>query len=197
MKTKVIDFKLGIDKATAEIKNGGVVACATDTVYGLSCDPFCDEAIDYIYQLKNRERNIPLLLVAHKNYDISDLVVFDEKAKLYTEKYWPGSVTFVFKVKDDRLKKLTCGKNTIAIRKPDDKVIDLLLEKNQILTSTSANISGQPVAISSDEVLGYFGGKIPLVLDNGKSGGVSSTLVDLSGDDVKILRSGKVEVEII
>ena len=195
MRTKVVDFKEGIDEATNIIKNGGVIACSTDTVYGLSCDPFCESAIDLIYELKNREKSVPLLLVAHKDYDISNLVVFDERSKMYTNKEWPGSVTFIFKIKDKRLKKLSCGKETIAIRKPNDKVFNLLLDKNPILTSTSANLSGMKVATNSDEVLKYFDGDISLVLDNGQSGEKSSTLVDLTSNKVKILRQGDVVVE--
>lgn len=195
MKTKVVRFENGVDEATTIIKNGGVIACATDTVYGLSCDPFSRDGVDMIYQLKNRERNIPLLLVVHKDYDISNLVVLDERAKQYTEKYWPGAVTFIFKIKDERLKNITCGKDTIAIRKPDDKIFNLLLEKNPILTSTSANLSGMKVAANSDEVLKYFDGKVSIVLENGKSNEVSSTLVDLTGEEVKVLRQGIVRIE--
>lgn len=195
METVVVEFEKGVNKAIEIIENGGVIACATDTVYGLSCDPFSKIGVDKIYELKNRERNMPLLLVANKNFDISKLVYIDERARQYTEKYWPGAVTFVFKIKDDRLKEISCGKDTIAIRKPNNKIFNYLLEKFPLLTSTSANLSGSKVATSSDEVLKYFNNKIPLVLDCGKSSEVSSTLVDLSGDEVKVLRQGSVVID--
>ena len=195
MKTKIVKFEKGVDEAVRVLKNGEVIACATDTVYGLSSDPFNKSAVKKIYDLKNRERNIPLLLVAHKDYDVSSLVYLDCRAEKYIEKYWPGSVTFVFRIKDERLKELSCGKDTIAIRKPIDYTFNLLLEKCQILTSTSANISKQPVSTSASDVVKYFGEKISLVLDNGESKNVSSTIIDLTGDKIEILRQGEVKID--
>lgn len=195
MQTKIIEFEKGIEEAIDVLRGGGVIACATDTVYGLSCDPFSESGIDAIYNLKNRERNVPLLLIAHENFDISSLVVFDALAEKYTKKYWPGSVTFIFKIKDERLRTLSCGKDTIAIRKPDNQKLNLLLERFPLLTSTSANISKCPVATDAQEVIKYFNEKISLVLDNGKCGDISSTIVDLSTSEVKILREGKIKIK--
>ena len=195
MNTNIIQFEKGVEKATEIIKSGGVVACSTDTVYGLSCDPFCADAVDMVYKLKGREKNVPLLIVADKNYDISDLVYVDQNTKKYLDKYWPCSVTFIFKIKDKRLLMLSCGKDTIAIRKPADKNLEMLLQKCLLLTSTSANISGQAPATNAQQAKQYFDSKIAIVLDGGESKALSSTIVDVSGGDIRVLRQGEVVVK--
>ncbi len=195
MKTQILNFKDGIHIARDIIQNGGVVACATDTVYGLSCDPFCESAVKQIYTLKGRNEQSPLLLVAHRDYDISDLVYIDKNTQKYLDKYWPNSVTFIFKIKDERLKQLSCGKDTIAIRKPNDAQFETLLSVCPLLTSTSANVSGFPPATNVSEVKKYFDGEIQLILDGGQSGTKSSTIVDVSSGEVKVLRQGEVVVE--
>lgn len=195
MKTQILNFENGIKTAQSIIQNGGVIACATDTVYGLSCDPFCEDAVKKIYALKGRSEKAPLLLVAHKDYDISDLVYIDQNTQKYLEKYWPNSVTFIFKIKDNRLFALSCGKDTIAIRKPKNAMFEHLLSACPLLTSTSANVSGMPPATNIQEVLGYFDTRVGLVLDGGQSGTQSSTIVDVSSGEVKVLRQGKVVIE--
>ena len=195
MNTKITKFENGVQEAIGIIKSGGVVACSTDTVYGLSCDPFCVSAVHKIYGLKERNKDVPLLLVADKDYDISELVYVDQNTKKYLDKYWPGSVTFIFKIKDERLKNLSCGKNTIAIRKPKDKNLEILLQNCPLLTSTSANISGQAPATNALQVKKYFDTKLALVLDGGESKSSSSTIVDVSNGDVVVLRQGEVVVK--
>lgn len=195
METRVLNFDEGVVEAKRVIENGGVVACATDTIYGLSCDPFCVEAVREIYSLKGRNENSPLLLVAHRDYDISKLVYVDENTQKYLDMYWPNSVTFIFRIKDDRLRALACGRDTIAIRKPKNEMFDKLLSVCPLITSTSANPSGMQPATNAEEVLSYFDGKLPLVLDGGKCFGQSSTIVDVSGAKVKVLRQGDVVVE--
>lgn len=195
MKTQILKFKDGVKSARDIIQNGGVIACATDTVYGLSCDPFCEDAVREIYSLKGRNEKSPLLLVVRRDYDISDLVYIDDNTQKYLDKYWPNSVTFIFKIKDKRLYDLSCGKDTIAIRKPKDEMFETLLSVCPLLTSTSANISGLTPATNVKEVKEYFGGKIGLILDGGHSGTKSSTIVDVSSGKVNVLRQGEVVVE--
>lgn len=195
MRTEIKKFENGVLKAKQIIEDGGVICCATDTVYGLSCNPFCETAISEIYRLKGRSHDAPLLLVAHEKFDISDLVFVDSETQKYLDAYWPNSVTFIFKIKDDRLKALTCGRDTIAIRKPSNAMFAKLLEYCPLITSTSANISGMPPATSVRECKKYFDDKISLILDGGESKNISSTIVDVSSGEVRVLRQGDVVVE--
>ena len=94
----------GIKIAISTIKNGGTVVFPTDTVYGIGCDPYNENAVKSIYKIKKRanEKLVPILGYSKK--DLSNIVLFDEKADKIAEKFWPGQLTMVLKLKDEKLK---------------------------------------------------------------------------------------------
>ena len=120
----------GITLAIESIKNGGVVIFPTDTVYGIGCDPYNEDAVERIYQLKNRDSTKPLPVLAYSKRVLENIVEFDETASRIAEKFWPGGLTMILPLKDDKLKKLSRGTNTLAVRVPNNKCVLAFLKKS-------------------------------------------------------------------
>ena len=92
----------GIALAIESIKNGGVVIFPTDTVYGIGCDPYNEDAIKRIYELKNRDSTKPLPILGYSKQFLENIVEFDEITNRIAEKFWPGRLTIVLPLKDDK-----------------------------------------------------------------------------------------------
>ena len=182
----------GITLAIESIKNGGVVIFPTDTVYGIGCDPYNEDAVERIYQLKNRDSTKPLPVLAYSKRVLENIVEFDETASRIAEKFWPGGLTMILPLKDDKLKKLSRGTNTLAVRVPNNKCVLAFLKKCELIVGTSANISGKepftdPQNNESD-LIDY-----DIFLNDGiiQSSG-ASTVIKIENDEIKILRSGDI-----
>ena len=132
----------GIKLAIESIKNGGVVIFPTDTVYGIGCNPYNEDAVERIYELKNRDCTKPLPILGYSKRFLENIVEFDEITNRIAEKFWPGRLTIVLPLKDDKLKKLSRGTNTLAVRVPNNKCVLAFLKKCELVVGTSANISG-------------------------------------------------------
>ena len=187
-----------IKKASEIIKNGGVVAFPTETVYGLGGNCFDDNAIDKIFIAKGRPQDNPLILHVSSIDEVYPLVEkVDEKAKLLMERFWPGPLTIIFNKSDKVSKKLTGGLNTVAIRMPKHNVASSLIRHSQVpIAAPSANISGRPSPTEAKHVIEDMYGKIDMIIDGGSTGiGVESTVLDVSGDVPTILRPGGVTLE--
>jgi L-threonylcarbamoyladenylate synthase len=182
-----------IQRALEVIKSGGVIAFPTDTVYGIGVSAYQEEAITKIYQVKERSqlKAIPIL--------ISDAEVLEQitteilpSTKKIINHFWPGPLTLVLP-KQSALPNNLSQDNSIGVRIPDDNLTRALLRQSGPLAATSANLSGQPSAQTAFQVLEHLGGKIDLVLDGGPTrGGEASTVVDLSGEQPKIMREGPI-----
>jgi L-threonylcarbamoyladenylate synthase len=176
--------------------SGGLVAFPTDTVYGVGCLAFDQQAIESIYIAKDRpiEKAIPVLIG-----DTEDLKkVADEVpsiARRLIEKFWPGPLT-VLVPKKRTLPAAISARSTVGVRIPDHHVARALLRLAGPLAVTSANISGQSSPTSAQQVLAQLGGRITMVIDGGETpGGMPSTLVDCTGDQIQILREGPISKE--
>jgi len=185
-----------IQAALEILKNGGLVAFPTDTVYGVGALAFDDNAIKSIYVAKDRpiEKAIPVLIA-----DLSDLdqvaESIPETARILSERFWPGVLTILFP-KKDLLPPSISSTSTVAVRIPDNDDARNLLRAAGPMAVTSANISGQQSPTSAAEVLAQLNGRIPLILDGGKTrGGVPSTLVNCVEDDIEILREGPITLD--
>lgn len=197
MKTKILTpTQKNLKFLGEEIQNGKIVCYKTDTIYGIGANPFLDTAVQKIFNAKKRPDNKPIILLASNNYKIEDLVYVNEKASSIIKKYWPCELTMIFKLKKDTLSKyVTCGFDTVAIRKPNDQICNLLCQySGGLITSTSANISGQPTQNSPQNILQEFGdGALDYILDSGLcENNLASTLIDATGEEIKILRQGKI-----
>jgi L-threonylcarbamoyladenylate synthase len=194
MKTEIIPAS-EIQAALRVLQSGGIVAFPTDTVYGLGALAFNNAAIESIYTAKNRpiEKAIPILIG-----DLSDLdPVADDipnMALRFASRFWPGPLTCIVP------KKLTLplavsATHTVAVRIPDHSDARALLRAAGPMAVTSANISGQASPSTALEVYEQLNGRIPLILDGGKTqGGVPSTLVDCTGEAPIILREGPISL---
>jgi L-threonylcarbamoyladenylate synthase len=179
------------------LRDGGLVAFPTDTVYGLGALAFDGSAVESIYIAKDRpiEKAIPILIG-----DVDDLpkvtsTPLPPMAVKLASSFWPGPLTLVLP-KLLTLPEAVSATETVAVRVPAHEVARALLRAAGPMAVTSANISGQPSPTTAQEVLAQLGGRIALIVDGGHApGGVPSTLVDCTGETPKILREGPVTME--
>lgn len=138
----------GIQKAVIALNNNEIVAYPTETVYGLAVNPFSEEAVEKLFQLKGREENKPILLVIGNLKQLDEVVIsVSEKAKICIEKFWPGPLSLVLPSVSNLPNKLTAGKGKICVRWTSHPVAQkLALEFGHAITSTSANRSGESPA---------------------------------------------------
>ena len=177
------------------IKSGGVVIFPTETLYGLGGKVRDLTVIKRIYKIKERSPLKPLPVMVHDIKEIYELSGYvPTYARLLAEKYWPGPLTLVLKCHPSPA---TCGKDSVAIRIPDYKIaLDLLKYTGEPLAVTSANLSGEENLFTIDEIISAFEDKVDVILDAGEiTYGVPSTIVDVTGEKVNILREGKIPSE--
>ena len=179
---------------------GGLVAFPTETVYGLGADARSDAAVESIYRVKGRPSDNPLIVHVHRDFDIGTLV---SDIRPYVKKLWeaflPGPLTLVYASRGTVSKQVSCGLNTLAIRVPSHPgAQEFLRFVNIPVAAPSANISKHVSPVSAEHVFADLGGKIPLILDGGRcSGGIESTVCDVTGEYPHILREGLVSREMI
>ena len=185
----------GINSAYDIIQKGGIVVFPTDTVYGIGCDPRNQDAVNKIYKIKGREKIKHLPVLAYSKRDIENIVFFDETSKKIADKFWPGPVTLILKVKDKKIEETLGLKGKVAVRVPDNPCVLALLEKCRLLVGTSANFSGQPSFGDSKELTSKFSGYDAL-LDGGQiTNSYESTIVEVVDNELKIVREGKIKLE--
>jgi len=195
MNTEILpaDSPHSIARAFEILQAGGLVAMPTDTVYGVGALAFDAQAVERIYEAKNRpnEKAIPILLG-----DVDDLfsvaASVPEMGLVLAGRFWPGPLTLLLP-KHPSLPEGISNLPTVGVRLPDHAVARALLQAAGPMAVTSANLSGLPSTTFAGEVLAQLGGRIPLILDGGRTlGGIPSTVVDCTGADPKILRQGPI-----
>ena len=132
----------GIKKVVEIFKNGGVIVFPTDTVYGIGCDPYNENAVKKIYEIKSRDKIKSLPVLAYSIDIVKQIVMMDKLTEKIVEKYWPGPLTLILKLKDQKLKKSLNLEEKIAIRIPNSECTLKLLKECNLLVGTSANVSG-------------------------------------------------------
>lgn len=178
------------------LKNGGIVAFPTDTVYGVGALAFDNAAIESIYTAKDRplEKAIPILIGDIKDLEMIGLNIPDMALRL-TTRFWPGPLTCIIP-KQPSLPPAVSATQTVAVRIPNHPDALALLRAAGPMAVTSANISGRQSPISAQEVYDQLNGRISLILDGGNTpGGIPSTLVDCTGETPVILREGPLTME--
>ena len=176
------------------LRQGGLVAFPTDTVYGVGALAFNGAAVESIYAAKDRplEKAIPILVADPADLAKVTLTVPEMAARL-AARFWPGPLTLVVPKHPD-LPEAVSATSTVGVRLPDHPVAQSLLRLTGPMAVTSANLSGQPSPSTAEEVFTQLGGRIALILDGGKTlGGVPSTLVDCTGLEPQILREGPIK----
>jgi L-threonylcarbamoyladenylate synthase len=180
------------------LKGGGIVSFPTETVYALAADAYNQETVAKIYRIKRRDRSKPLSVFL-KDADEARKVVdqVSRDAQKLMDQYWPGPLTLVFKCTSCKLGVVLGKGNKLGIRVSPSKLIDRLLDICKVpLTATSANISGKKSCVAANRVHYFFNGRIELILDGGRSTVfLPSTVLDVSGERVVLLRAGHIPVE--
>ncbi len=204
MNTKVItvnphniDHRV-LKKAGALIKNGGLVAFPTETVYGLGADGLNVEAIKKIFKAKGRPSDNPLILHISHRKDL-DRLVTDVPPVAYRlmERFWPGPLTLVLKKTSLVPKAITAGLKTVAIRMPSHPVAMCLIKYAGVpVAAPSANISGKPSPTRAAHVINDLMGKADLIIDGGDvTVGLESTVAEVTDKQVTVLRPGGITLE--
>jgi len=180
------------------LKQGGIVAFPTDTVYGLGVVANLQSAIERVYQVKKRPLDMAFPLLLASNSQISEIAeVVPPVAWLLARKFLPGALTMVLPKSESVPDFVTAGNKTVAIRVPAHPVPVALVEGLGVpIVGTSANLSGLPSALTAAEVHSQFGDAIDMVINGGQcSGGKESTIVDVTGEIPVVLREGAISRE--
>ncbi|MFC1951468.1 L-threonylcarbamoyladenylate synthase [Chloroflexota bacterium] len=190
-------FSAQIKRGISILKQGGLIAFPTDTVYGVGACATNQQAVERVYQVKQRPRNMALpLLLAHTSQISEVAYPVPPIAWLLADIFLPGALTIVLHKSNSVLSIVTGGGSTIAIRVPAHPVPVALAEDLGPIVGTSANLSGKPSALTADEVHAQLGDKLDLVIDGGRCpGGKESTIVDVTGKVPVILREGAIPRE--
>ena len=195
---KITDSSLKLSKNL--ILNNELVAFPTETVYGLGGLATSDIAVEKIFKAKGRPNDNALIVHVHKNYDLTKLVDIEyDYVYSLINAFMPGPLTLVMKHKGAVSKSVTCGLNTLAVRIPDHALCQEFLKYLDLpIAAPSANVSKHTRPVTAEHVYDDLNGKIEIILDGGKcSGGIESTVLDVTGQTPVILRSGLVTAEMI
>jgi L-threonylcarbamoyladenylate synthase len=177
------------------MKGGGLVAYPTDTVYGLGCDPWSEMAVERLFEAKGRDgKPVPVLCSGFAEAEA--VVDLGDEARRLAQRFWPGALTIVAPLKRTVPQKLDQGSGWLGIRVPNNGVArSLAAGLGGWVTGTSANLSGQPSCRTAQEVQDSLGDRIDAVIDGGRTDGIESTVVKISGNSVEVLRRGSIGVE--
>ena len=187
-----------IRSALAVLAGGGIIAYPTETFYGLGAKYDHGPALERLRELKQRPHGNAMPLVignVEQLFDLADSV--SGPARELIRAYWPGPLTILFQARSGLSEHIVSG-GKVAVRVPGDSfALSLARAAGFPITATSANPSGKPPADSAPMVQGYFGSRIDLLIDCGKTGGDRpSTIVDASSGGLKILREGALDISL-
>ncbi len=198
MKTEVLSSKhpTAIAHAIDILSNGGLVAFPTDTVYGLAAPAFHEAGIERLFVAKGRNHTKAIALLLGELDQLDQVAVhISLAARQLAARFWPGPLTLVLH-RHPSVPEILSPEPTIGVRIPDHPDALALLRQSGPLAVTSANLSGSASTRSAQEVLAQLKGRVHLVLDGGLTpGGVPSTVVDCTTDEIKVLRPGPLSLE--
>lgn len=206
METKVITIdhknidEVVLQEAGKIIREGGLVAFPTETVYGLGGDALNKESSKKIYEAKGRPSDNPLIIHICKMDDLSPIVEeIPEAVYRLAEAFWPGPLTIIMKKSDKVPKETTGGLETVAVRMPSHPVAAKFIEyAGGYVAAPSANVSGRPSPTRAKYVIEDMTGRIDMILDgDGIDIGLESTIVDMTGDVPMILRPGYITLDML
>lgn len=187
-----------VEYAAGLIRRGSVVGIPTDTIYGLSADPFNLAAIERVYAIKGRPETkaLPILVDSLEQAvllarDLSDTFLF------LANKFWPGALTLVIEATHRLPLKVTGNTGRVALRWPSSRVASAVIGAvGGPVTGTSANLSGFPSCTNAQQLVRQLGERLPLILDGGDTGELlASTIVAVRGDEWSVAREGAISEE--
>src|SRR4051812_26305053 len=182
-----------IEAAAKALAAGQLVAIPTDTVYGLAADPFHTGAADRLFSAKRRPRDVQLpVLVSSIDQALELTIGVPPSARVLMDRFWPGALTVVLPRNPDVAADLGTDEATVGVRCPDHPVPRLLCEAVGPLATTSANLHSEATLPTPALIAEEFGDLVAVVLDAGTCTGEPSTVVDCTGEEVKLLRAGRI-----
>ena len=195
MQTVIVDASedSGRELATELLRSGSLVAFPTDTVYGLAAYPWEEAAVERLYQVKQRPKELPIPLLLSDSAEVERVAMLPARCRALSERFWPGGLTLVLEKKASVSRSIT-DRPTVAVRVPNLPLArDIIRRVGGVLAVTSANISGAASPVTAREVREQLGGRIALIVDGGSCpAGVPSTVLDCSVWPPVVLRSGVV-----
>ena len=187
--------KEGIEKTSQIIEKGGIVVFPTDTVYGIGCNPYNLNSVKKIYEIKSRTEIKSLPILAYSLEIVKEITLIDKFTEKIIKKYWPGPLTLILTLTDQKLKNSLKLQNKIAVRIPDSKCTLKLLEKCKLLVGTSANISGNSSHTNPDECIKNIK-NYDVFLNGGTiTSKGESTIIEIENEEIKIIREGVLKIE--
>ena len=186
------------DEAVRILRNGGVAAIPTDTVYGLAAAYDDAVAVDRVFRIKSRPSGLAVPLLLDDACSVERYVPnVPNSFWALAKTFWPGALTIVLRKSSLVSDKLTAGRDTVGLRVPDHWLPRYISKSlGKAITGTSANLSGSPSLITAVAVKEQLGDSVDLVIDGGATSGMTaSTVVDLSGDMPSILREGSITLD--
>ncbi len=186
---------VAIRRAATKIRNGGVVAIPTDSLYMLVADPFNLSAVGKVFDAKGRESSRSLPLLVNDVMMVEDLASeVTKRFQVLARRFWPGPLTVIVPANSKVPLKLTGGTGRLALRHTRSPIADALIEFLAMpLIATSANVSGIPTCRSGIEVFGTMDGRLDLVLDGGHCVGEGATTIDITEPYWRIIKHGAID----
>ena len=185
----------GIQLAVKAINDGAIVVFPTDTVYGLGCNPYNHEAVLSLYEIKKRKKGKLFPVIGYSKNELEKIAEFNTLEEKIAEKFWPGPITLILKVKDKEIQKSLGLGEKIAVRVPNNQCVLALLKECKLLVGTSANVSGTTSFNDPNECNKNLSG-YDLLIDGGIiSSQGESTIVEIEDGNVKVLRNGSISEE--
>ncbi len=187
----------GLSEATRTVQRGRLVVLPTDTVYGIGCDAFDEDAVERLLDAKGRGRDMPPpVLVSAKTTLEAIAIDVPDWARTLVDTLWPGPLTLVLHQQPSLQWDLGETRGTVAVRMPDHEVALELLSRTGPMAVSSANLSGHPAATTAEEAEVMLGDAVRVILDGGQShDAVPSTILDCTGEQGRVLRQGALSLE--
>lgn len=181
-----------VEQAVRALRAGEAIVVPTDTLYGLAALPTVPGAVDRLFSLKGRPADTPIAVLVAGIEQVEALADLSGTARRLADAFWPGPLTMVLPRRAGVDLPLGEPHATIGVRWPDHPVIAALAEAVGPLATTSANRTGEPTPATADEAAASLVGDVAVVLDGGACAGTASTVVDLTGPDLRVLREGAI-----
>ena len=189
-------MKQALINALEALNNHQVIAFPTETVFGLGVFYDDQEAYELLNKVKNRREDKPYTLMLGDVNAISKYAYLDDKYLPIINKYMPGSLTILLRAKENVPSYVTHGTGVIGIRIPsNNEALQLLSFVNKPLLVPSANKADQKPALSEEEVKEIFGDEVKIIIPGKISSGLPSTIIDLTGDTIKLIRQGAITLK--
>lgn len=177
------------------LEDGSVVAFPTDTVFGLGCRLYDNKALNRMYEIKNRELSKQIPVLCDSLVCVNEVAIIDSRVLTLAHKFWPGPLTMILPA-SDKFQKHT-ESTSVGVRIPNNSLALRLIKQNGPMWVTSLNLSGEKDLTDINEVVKQFGNKVDYIFKEHhiKYLEVSSTIIDLTGEEIKYIRIGTITKE--